>query len=410
MAIRRLSDVAVRALKPGPKVRKVSDGEGLQLHVQPGGSKLWRYAYRLGGKQMGLALGAYPLLSLAEARELHGRLRKALYMGQDPARVLRQEKKAQVEVRARVQTFEDVAKRWFKSRRNGWVDGYAERVWARVDDDLNSQFGKVPMVDVDSTDILTALRKIEGRGAFEMAKRVKQYAHDIFRFARAERIVRENPVEELHRALAKSPPKKRRAALKAVQMPELMTKLAAYDGEVITRLALRLTLLTFVRTSETRFAEWTEFEALEEVDPLWRISADRMKMRHEHLVPLSRQAVAVLGELKALRLPGPYLFPATRRLVISQNTMICALYRMGFLGRATVHGFRGTASTVLNEHDFNRDWVERQLAHSEQDEVRASYNSAQWLPQRRHMMQWWADWLDDQEAKGAGDWPRLVAG
>jgi integrase len=310
-----------------------------------------------------------------------------------------------------VRTFEVVAKRWFALRKSGWVKSYGERVWARIKDDLISQFGTVPIAEVDSSDVLRALRKIEARGALEMAKRVKQYVDDIFKYARSEGWVSANPTDELYRALAKNPPKKRRAALKPVEMPEFMGRLAAYDGRALTKLAFRLTLLTFVRTSETRFAVWSEFEGLDGPEPLWRIPAERMKMRHEHLVPLSRQAVAALEELRALRLRSPLLFPAaTKERVISQNTMIFALYRMGYHGRAPVHGFRGTASSLLNVTGVNGDWVERQLAHSEQDEIRASYNAAEWLPQRRRMMQWWADWLDAQSVRGARARPRLVAG
>ena len=173
-----------------------------------------------------------------------------------------------------------------------------------------------------------------------------------------------------------------------------------YDGAVRTKLALRLTLLTFVRTSEIRFASWEEFEALEETEPVWRIPAARMKMDVEHLVPLSRQSVETLREIRALALPGEMLFPSrAKKHVISENTMLFALYRMGYHSRATVHGFRTTASTTLNENGFNGDHIERQLAHVEQNEVRAAYNTAEWLPARRRMMQWWADWLDDQSSK-----------
>lgn len=407
-AINRLTDTAIRALKPAGKIIKVSDGAGLQLHVQKSGSKLWRFAYRYNGKQQALAIGAYPLVGLSKARSKRDVLQLALDEGRDPAQVLREEKKKASE--PEVSTFEAAAKAWFAARKSGWTEGYADRVWSRVEDDLVSEFGSTPIPEVERGEVLAALRKIEARGAIEMAKRVKQYAHDIFRFARAEGWVAINPVDDLGEALAKSPRKKRRAALKAVEMPEFMGKLAAYEGEHLTRLALRLTLLTFVRTSETRFARWSEFEDLDGPEPLWRIPAERMKMRNEHLVPLSRQAVAVVEELRGLKIPGPLLFPAaTRSNVISENTMIFALYRMGFHGRATVHGFRGTASTLLNENGFNRDWVERQLAHVEEDEVRASYNAAEWLPKRRRMMQWWANWLDAQTAKGLKTRPKLAA-
>ncbi|MBX3479664.1 MAG: tyrosine-type recombinase/integrase [Caulobacter sp.] len=388
-----LTAVGVRNAKPQAKPYKMADSGGLYLLVTPKGSRLWRVDYRFDGKRKTLALGSGAEVTLVEARNLRDDARKRLREGQDPCELKAREKR-KVDETARAQ-FRSVAARWFEARKSRWVAGYAERVWRRIEDDTFGAFGDAAIDDVTSDDVLAALRAIEARGAVETARRVGNYLQDIFRFAKAERLVTSNPAADLAPALSTRPPPKRRASLKARDLPDFLVALEGYSGDLQTQLALKLTLLTFVRTSETRFAAWCEFEGLDGAEPLWRIPAERMKMRTEHVVPLSKQAVAVLKDLRAGWPADDLLFPAaTTTGAISENTMIYALYRMGYHSRATVHGFRSTASTILNEHGFNRDWVERQLAHAERDEVRAAYNAAEWLPQRRKMMGWWADYLD----------------
>jgi integrase len=267
-----------------------------------------------------------------------------------------------------------------------------------VEKDLLAQLGLRSIKDIVRADVLAAVRLIEARNAIETARRVRGYAEDIFRFAAAEGLIGTNPALDLEHALTKPPPQKHRAALKERELPAFIEKLKAYQGEPLTRAALTLIMLTFVRSTELRFADWSEFEGLDTKKPLWRIPALRMKMRTEHVVPLSARAVAEIKSIQKLGIKSRFLFPAaTRSGVMSENTMIFALYRLGYHSRATVHGFRGTASTILNENNFNRDWIERQLAHVERDGVRAAYNSAEWLEERRTMMEWWACYL---EAKG----------
>lgn len=389
-----LTAVGVKNAKPGDKPYKLADGGGMYLLVNPNGSKLWRLDYRFDGKRRTLALGSSLDISLAEARDLRDGARKDLRTGSDPS-ARRKATKARAVADAE-HRFEAVAKRWFAARKARWVGGYSDRIWSRVEADVLPDLGDQAIGAVSSEDVLRALRKIEARGAIETARRVGNYVQDIFRFAKAERLVTVNPADDLGAALSARPPAKRRAALKAAELPGFLKRLSAYDGETSTRLALQLALLTFVRTSEIRFAAWHEFEDLEGDEPLWRIPADRMKMRTEHLVPLPPQAIAVLKDIRKLGHDGDMVFPApTLAGVMSENTMIYALYRMGYHRRATVHGFRSTASTILNEQGFNRDWIERQLAHAERDEIRAAYNAAEWLPQRRKMMAWWASYLDD---------------
>jgi len=394
-----LSDVKVRALKPESAAYKVSDGEGLHVMVSPNGSKLWRLSYRFSGKQKTLALGRYPTISLLQARRARDTAKALLARGVDPSADRKAERRKKSIAAAN--TFEAVANEWFEANQDRWVESYSSRLRSRMDDDLLPDLGKRPIAEIEPLEVLDVIRKIERRDAIEMAKRVMQMASAIFRYGVATARCSRDPTTDLKGALKPPRPPKRRTALPAAELAEFMTKLAAYDGDRVTQLAMKLVVLTFVRTAELRFASWTEFEDLDGRAPLWRIPADRMKMRRPHLVPLAPQAVAVLTELRGLTGKSKYLFPSpTRSNVMSENTLIFALYRMGYHGRATVHGFRATASTVLNEHGFNRDWVEMQLAHFD-GSVRGVYNAAEWLPGRRKMMGWWADYLDGRAASRA---------
>jgi integrase len=241
------------------------------------------------------------------------------------------------------------------------------------------------------------LREIEGRGTLDTARRVMQMCGQIFLYAIATGRAERNPVPDLRGALM-TPVVNHQAYLTARELPGYLTKLEVYDGSLLTKLALRLLLLTFVRTNELRAAEWTEIDWDKHE---WRIPAERMKMKELHIVPLSRQAVEVLRELQKLTGGHRYLFPNQHNPAkfMSENTMLYGLYRMGYHSRATGHGFRSTASTILNEHEFRADVIERQLAHGERNRVRAAYNHAQYLTERRKMMQWWADYLDEIRAK-----------
>jgi len=280
------------------------------------------------------------------------------------------------------------------------VESYASRLRTRLDADLMPYLGHRPIADILPIEVLDVIRRIERREAIEMAKRVMQMASAIFRYGVATSKCLRDPTADLRGALKAPGPVKHRTALPASELPEFMARLERYPGDDTTRLALKLVLYTFVRTSEARLAEWSEFEGLDGPEPLWRIPAERMKMRRPHLVPLAPQVVEMLREVKRRSARRPQLFPApTNSGVISENTMIFGIYRMGYHSRATVHGLRSTASTVLNEHQFNRDWIEMQLAHAD-GSVRAIYNAAEWLPGRRQMMCWWADYLDQAAAEG----------
>jgi integrase len=386
-----LTDAKLRSLKPAGKPQKIADSGGLHILVTPGGSRLWRLAYRFGGKQKLLALGKYPDVSLANARLAREVARKQLEDGQDPSEVRKAEKR-RTKIAAG-QTFAAVADEWFDSQKDRWVASYSDRLRRRLDDDLIARLGKRPIAEIEPIEVLDVVRAIERRDAVEMGRRVLQMASAVFRYGVATSRCPRDPTADLRGALRAREPVKRRSALAADALPDFLKRLAAYDGDASTRLALEFALLTFVRTAELRFARWSEFEDLDGDEPLWRIPAERMKMRRAHLVPLSSMAVDVLCRLKQLGGKSELVLPAdTRSGVISENTMLYALYRLGYHGRATVHGFRSTASTILNENHFNRDWIEMQLAHAD-GSVRAVYNAAEWLPGRRTMMDWWAEYL-----------------
>ena len=390
-----LTNVELKALKPREKPYKKSDSGGLHVLVKSTGSKLWHLAYRFQGKQKTMAFGAYPDISLAEARDLANQARRAIREGRDPG----QEKKTKKRLQrvAAGHTFALVADEWFEKEKHGWAPSYASRLRSRLDDDLLPELGTRPISAIEPIEVLDAIRKIENRDAVVMAQRVMQMASAIFRYGVATSRCKADPTRDLRGALRPAKPAKSRSALKAQQLGDFLRKLREYGGERMTAIALELTILTLLRTSEIRFAQWGEFEGLDGPDPIWRIPGNRMKVKigRPHLVPLAPRTVVLLKELKSLGAKSEWLFPApTKSKVFSENTMLFALYRMGYHGSATVHGFRKTASTILNEHQFNRDWIELQLAHVEGG-VRRIYNEAEWLPGRRQMLCWWADYLDN---------------
>lgn len=396
MASNKLYDAELRGAKAAEKPYKLADGGGLYLLVRTNGSRLWQMGYVFAGRTKTLSFGAYPTVGLSDARDKREAAKKMLGDGRDPGLVKADEKR-----RAKVDSFEAIAREWFDAKKAGWKTSYSARIWARIEDDILPVVGALPIRSIDAPTLLSALRSIEERGALVLARKVKQTCGQIFRYAIATGRAERDPSADLKGAM-KTPPKvKHRAALKARELPTFLTKLDRYEGEEIVKLAVEFALLTFTRTSEIRFAKKTEIEALDGKAPLWRVPPERMKQGREHLVPLSKQAVKVLRRLKEIS-DSPYLFPSYGKGgVISENAMLYALYNLGYHSKATVHGFRGTASTILNESGkFDSDWIEMQLAHDEDDKVRGAYNAAQYLKQRRPMMQWWADYLDQQRAAG----------
>lgn len=395
-----LTDTAIRNAKLRATPYKLSDAGGLHLLINPNGSRLWRVAYRFAGKQRTLALGAYPTISLAKAREGRDSAKQLLAGGIDPGVEKRRQRLATQT--AGGNTFKALAEEFLANRRHTLTPYYAGQLERRLARDVYPSLGHRPLDDIDSPELLAVLRKIEKRGALEQARRVRQTVGQVYRFAIVTGRASHDPSAALKDALKPKGRQKHHAPMPREDLPGFLRSLETYDGDPRTSLALRLIVLTMVRTTELRAARWSEFENLDGREPLWRIPADRMKMRFEHLVPLSSQAIAALNALREL--PGAgrgFLFPSpSREGCMSNNTLLYALYRMGYHRRATVHGFRGVASTMLNEMGYPPDWIERQLAHDERNEVRRAYNAAEHLPGRRSMLQRWGDWLDQVKATG----------
>jgi integrase len=309
-------------------------------------------------------------------------------------------------------TFEAIAREWHENWKDARSPYYAEQILRRLDADVFRAIGRRPIAELEPPELLDMLRKVEKRGADEMARRLKQLVGQIFRFAIVTGRAKRDPSADLKDALRATGEPQRHRAMPLPELPTFLQKLETYSGEQQTKLALKLMTLTFLRTTELRAGKWNELENLDENSAQWRVPAERMKMRLEHLVPLSRQAVAVLRELRTLSGSSPNIFPSPGKGgCMSSNTMLYALYRMGYHRRATTHGFRAVASTILNESNlFNRDWIERQLAHVERNEVRRAYNAAEWMPNRRRMMQWWADHITAMALEGIKIFPLPRAG
>lgn len=407
-----LTDIALKALKPAPKPYKRSDGGGLFIFVKPNGGKFWSLGCNVNGKQKFFSGGSYPTVSLREARDWRAAIKAQLLLGLEPnARPKpRKQRRALSPDEPPPDSFEAVALEWYETRLLSWSPRYAGVLMRRMKADIFPIVGRQPIDTITPRQMLEALRAIEKRGSVEMAHRVKNHCSEVFRYAIPDGRCQSDPCRDLAPAMAKPKPKQHRAKVASKDLPAFFAKLNADGGDRMSHLALRWTILTMVRSQETRFAEWSEFEGLDTEEPMWRIPPERMKMRSEHLVPLPPQAVKMLDEIRRINVYlaagnmkfGRFLFPVptSKTGTISENRMLDIMYRIGLRGKATVHGFRGLASTVLNESGlFEPDWIENQLAHTPRG-VRAAYNSARYLGHRRKMMEWWADYLDVAETRG----------
>lgn len=384
----------VETARPREKEYKLADERGLFLLVKPNGGRYWRMKYRVAGKEKKLSIGVYPDISLAEARLKRDDARKVLAEGGDPSekkQIEKLTKKLTVE-----NTFKALALEWHHHKLASWSDSYAESVLEALEKDIFPHVGKRPVAEILPLEMLEVLRMIERRGALEKMRKVRQYCNQIFRYAIATGRATINPAAELTGTL--TPPKTGHFPhLSISELPEFLDKLAAYHGSPITRMATSLLLLTGVRTIELRAAEWSEFDF---DNALWSIPEARMKMRRKHLVPLSDQVVAILRELQSLTGQYRLVFPGRCDInkPMSEASINMVLKRIGYDKRATGHGFRHTLSTILHEHRFNTAWIEMQLAHVDKNSIRGTYNHALYLDDRRVMMQWYADFVDKQNA------------
>lgn len=392
-----LSDTAIRLVKVRDKPQKLSDSGGLFLLITPAGGKLWRYSYRFDGKQKTLALGSYPEISLKEARDRHIDARRLLANGRDPSEK-RQEEKSQKEF-SKSNTFRVWALKWHAHWSKGKSVRHTEYVLRRLEGDIFPIIGDMPVTEVNAHDIVKVDKAVAERGAIEIARKCHQHIGQIFRYAIAhgdKSKVNRNPATDIKPSdVLVIPPKVNHARVELKELPALLRAIEAANITQITRIAIKLMALTFVRTGELILAEWSEIDF--DAEQL-RIPAERMKMRSPHIVPLSKQSVELLKTLQIITGSSKYLFPTqnvtTKAKTMSTNTILKALERMGYKGRMTGHGFRGLASTALHEQGFDHQHIELQLAHVERDEVSSAYNHALYIKQRTALMQHWADYLD----------------
>ena len=402
-----LTDTVVRNAKPKEKSYRLFDGGGLYVEVAPNGGKWWRLKFRFGAKEKRLSLGVYPEISLKDAREKRDANRKLLRNGVDPSASRKAEQATQADAGAN--SFEVIAREWYAKFSPGWAVSHGDKIIRRLERDVFPWIGKSAVATITAPELLTVLRRIEGRKAIETAHRAMQNCSRVFRYAIATGRAERDPSVDLRGALPPSQEIHHASITEPKAIGELLRAIDGYQGSVVTKCALQLAPLVYVRPGELRKAEWLEIN-LEAAE--WRIPATRMKMRAPHIVPLSHQAVAILKEeLFPLTGGGKHLFPSVRtsQRAMSENTVNAALRRLGYMhDEMTGHGFRSMASTLLNEQGWNRDAIERQLAHAERDAVRAAYNYAEHLPERRKMMQSWADYLDNLR-KGAEAIPLKLA-
>lgn len=397
-----LTDVAIRNAKPGAKAIKLADGGGMFLLVTPAGGKLWRLKYRVDGREKLLAIGSYPEIGLGEARRRREEARELIALGKDPSREKQRDK-----VRARIQaadTFQAITDEYCAKRRRDGVKGWAPATAIRSEYLLSlvcGSIGKLPIGVIEPADVLTAIRRIEGKGKLESARRSLQLAGAVFRYAVATARLASDPTRDLRGALTAPTVTHYGAITDAKKVGQLLRAIDDYDGSIITKLALQIAPHVFVRPGELRHADWSEID-LE--GALWVIPAEKMKMRKSHHVPLSKQAVEIFREVQKVTGASGYVFPSMRTRIrpMSENTINAGLRRLGYASdEMTAHGFRAMASTLLNESGkWHPDAIERALAHGDNDKVRAAYHRGAHWKERVEMAQWWSDYLD-QLRKGA---------
>jgi integrase len=390
-----LTDAALRNAKPSARPVKLTDGGGLYLEVRPTGAKLWRYRYRIAGKENLFAIGDYPNISLADARERRAEARALVKKGIHPSH--HRQAELLVTHAENANTFEAIALEWIEKKRPNCTPYYTRQIESFLAADVFPAIGKLPIRSITPPHILQIIQRVERRGAATVAVNLRQWCSAIFRYAASTLRADNDPAATLKGAIQR-PRTEHSKPLSRDDIAAFDKALEAYGGFRTTVIALRLMLLTFVRTKELRQAPWSEFD-LDRAE--WRISAQRMKMRDPHIVPLSRQAVELLRELHTHTGGRHFVLPNFRQpnTCMTATTLNRALERMGFNGRGTIgfsaHGFRATASTILNELGYRPEVIDRQLAHKERNKVRASYNQAEYLQERRGMMQQWADLVDD---------------
>jgi len=385
----KLTARQVDTSRPKDKPYKLSDGGGLYLLVNPNGSRYWRLKYRIAGKEKLLALGVYPDITLAVARQKRADAKKVLAAGGDPGQEKQEEKQAKEQAVAN--SFERLAMEWHTHKSTSWSEGYAEHLLMYLKKDIFPFIGQKAITDISQVEMLNVLRKMEQRGVLDKLKKTRQACRQIFTYAIITGRAEHNPVSDLAGAL-KSPKQQHYPHLLVDQIPDFLRALSEYSGSTITRNATRLLMLTGLRTIELRASDWVDIDFDTGV---WNVPAERMKMRRPHLVPLSTQVRELLEEIHQLTGRGKYVFPGRNDAgkPMSEASINQVIKRIGYDGKATGHGFRHTMSTILHEQGYNTAWIETQLAHVDKNSIRGTYNHAQYLDGRREMLQWYADYM-----------------
>lgn len=380
----------VDTAKPREKAYKLADGGGLYLQVNVNGSKYWRLKYRFAGREKKLSFGTYPDVSLADARVRRDEARKILAADNDPGAVKKAEQLAKK--LSITNSFEAIALEWHNAKASGWSTNYADSISRAFNKNVFPHIGSRPVNEIKPLELLSVLQSIEKRGAPELASKVRQRCGEVFRYAIVTGRAEYNPASDLASAL-QGYEKQHYPFLSASELPEFLLKLSKYTGSVITQLATRLLMLTGLRTVELRLAEWAEIDF---DNNIWEIPKSRMKMRRAHMVPLSRQALDALSQLKQLTGSHRLIFSGRNDVnkPMSEASINMVLKRIGYDKKATGHGFRHTMSTILHEQGYNSVWIEMQLAHVDKNSIRGTYNHALYLSARREMMQWYADYVD----------------
>jgi len=391
-----LTDMKVLKAKCQGKQITLFDGGGLFLLVTPSGGKLWRFKYRFDGKEKLLSFGTYPEISLADARQRRDEARRQIAHGIDPGAVRKAQKQAET---SETETFEVISREWHTKFKTSWTEGHAATIMSRMERDLFPWIGKRPIAEIRAQELLAALRRVESRGALETAHRIRTIAGQVFRYAVATGRTERDPSGDLKGALPQPGEKHHAAITDPKEVAPLLRVIEGYQGHLIVKCALRLAPLFFVRPGELRHAEWAEIDLGEAV---WNIPKHKMKTGQDHIVPLCRQAVEILTELRQLTGTSKYVFPSGRSYMrpMSENAILAALRSLGYdKGTMTGHGFRAMARTILDEVlQMKPELIEHQLAHAVRDPLGRAYNRTAHLPQRRIMMQTWADYLDGLKA------------
>lgn len=392
----KLNARQVETAKPKDKPYKLADGGGMYLEVFPNGTKSWRMKYRIAGKEKRVVFGVYPTITLADARSKRDDAKKLLVNGVDPSAFKKESKLAQIEEVKN--TFQQIALEWHNMKVKKWSAGYASDILEAFNKDVFPFIGQRPVADIKPLELLNVLKKMEERGATEKAKKVRQRCGEVFRYAIVTGRAEYNPAPDLTSAM-QGHESKHYPFLTIEELPAFFKALAGYSGSELVVLAARLMIITGVRTGELRGALWSEIYTDK---GLWEISAERMKMRRPHIVPLSVQALEIIEKIRAMTGNFHLMFLGRNdpSKTMSEASINQVFKRIGYTGRVTGHGFRHTMSTVLHEQGYNTAWIETQLAHLDKNAIRGTYNHAQYLDGRREMLQWYADYMDSLENGG----------